>query len=132
MNEYIYIPPLGPDWNISKTIGCIAMQFWANIHCSQRMNLTDVHDPHDFFSVAPPWGSLFFIEMSKNTAEWIAMKSGTNIPVSLRMNSKNLGDPLTFPLASSSGRFSPKIHVKTIKFSSVLAVLLCLLQISQC
>lgn len=35
---------------------------------------------------------------------WIAVKFGSDIHVPQRINSKEVGDPLTFPLVPSSGK----------------------------
>lgn len=57
------------------------------------MNLNDFGDPICGFE----WNI-------STTIGWVAMKLGTDIHDSLRMNWNNFDDPLTSPLAPSSGQ----------------------------
>lgn len=50
----------GPDWNISITLGWIALQLCSDIHCPQRMKPTSFGEPLTF-PLAPPVGWRFWL-----------------------------------------------------------------------
>ncbi len=60
--------------------------------------------------------------------DWIAVKFGTHVHASLRINCNNFGDPLTFNLAPSSGQnfnlCNTLVYDELLVFASALVVLL--------
>ncbi len=72
-----------PDWNISTTIGWIAVTFCTDIHCSQTMNPTDSGD--SLFLQCNHEVSICGFEWNVSTnIGWIHRKLGTDIHVPLR------------------------------------------------
>ncbi len=67
---YWLVHHFGPDWNISTTIGLIAMKFSRVINGFQRMNPNDFGDPMAF-ALAPLWGLPFVALSEASPQHWM-------------------------------------------------------------
>lgn len=121
-------PPAGQSffrWNISISTGWVYTKFGTDLHSSQTIYLNHFGSDTQIFPLQPTWDwNFWFLVKCPNNYYMDYHQFCTDNHISLRMNSNNFGDPLTFSLKSSVLQKIPA-KLKTFPLDSDVAMLTC-------